>query len=91
MYELQVVHPWNPQDWIDGIRRAVDLSSGGHGEDDQLGLGDHDAHVEEEIHDYVHVCGEVCEVVLEDDGLEMNEPCVLYYLMIFLAQCKNVL
>ena len=35
VYELQVVHPWDPQDWIDEIRRAVDLSSGGLGEDDQ--------------------------------------------------------
>ena len=52
-----------------------------HDENGQHGEGDHGAHAEVEIHDYVHVCGEVCGV-LEDDGLEMNVPCVLYYLMI---------
>ena len=54
-----------------------------HGEGDRHDEDDHGGHVVEEIHDCVHVCGEVCEEVLEDDGLEMNEPYVLCYLMIF--------
>ena len=29
MYELAVVQPRDRQDWINGIRRAVDLSGGG--------------------------------------------------------------
>merc|ERR1719394_878893 len=36
MYELQVVQPRDRQDWIAGVRRAVDLSSGGPGEDGQF-------------------------------------------------------
>ena len=36
MYELQVVQPRDRQDWIAGVRRAVDLSAGGPGEDGQF-------------------------------------------------------
>jgi len=36
MYEFQVVQPRDRQDWIAGIRRAVDLSTGGPGEDSQF-------------------------------------------------------
>ena len=33
MYEVQVVQPRDRQDWIAGVRRAVDLSAGAPGED----------------------------------------------------------
>lgn len=36
MYELQVVQPRDRQDWINGVRRAVDLSTGGPGEETQF-------------------------------------------------------
>ena len=36
MYEVQVVQPRDRQDWIGGVRRAVDLSAGGPGEDGQF-------------------------------------------------------
>ena len=36
MYEVQVVQPRDRQDWIAGVRRAVDLSAGGPGEDGQF-------------------------------------------------------
>ena len=36
MYELQVVQPRDRQDWINGVRRAVDLSTGGPGEEAQF-------------------------------------------------------
>ena len=66
-----------------------------HDEDGQHGLHGHGDHEEVEIHDYVydyvHVYDEVYEVVLGDDGWEKNEPYVLYYLLISLDQCKNVL